>query len=160
MSNPDNAVPKAAPDQASRDKAMATVTQVEALADQLSAVADEIHARIMKDMKAYQGRTATEAEQALARGMLEDEVVLRQRADSLYAEAATYVVQSLSTSQQQLMQLTADAGEKIRRIGRLADAAGLIGSVLMLAGAAVSGQVAPIVVAVERLGKQVKKIKG
>ena len=146
-------------DNPDQGKGLSSVPQIEALADQLSAVADDIHARVLKDMVSYQDRTATAAEQALARGMLEDEMVLRQRANGLYADAATYVVDSLSTSQQQLMQLTAEAGEKIRKIGRLADAAGLVGGVLMLAGAAVTGQVAPIVVAIERLSKQVKKIQ-
>ena len=140
------------------DKALASVAQVEALVDQLSAAADDIHVRVMKEVNAYQNRPATDAEQALARGLLEDETVLRQRANGLYADAATYVVQSLSNSQQQLMQLTADAAEKIRKIGRLADAAGLVGALLMLAGAAATGHAAPIVAAVERLGKQVKKI--
>lgn len=140
------------------NQALASVTQVEALADQLSAAADEIHVRVMKELSAYQNRPATDAEQALARGMLEDELVLRQRANGLYADAANYVVQSLSTSHQQLMQLTTDAAEKIRKIGRIADAAGLVGALLMLAGAAATGHVGPIVVAVERLSKQVKKI--
>lgn len=140
------------------DKALASLAQVEALADQLSAAADEIHVRVMKEVNAYQNRPATEAEKALARGMLEDETVLRQRANGLYADAATYAVQSLSISQQQLMQLTADAAEKIRKIARLADAAGLVGALLMLAGAAATGHAAAIVAAVERLGKQVKQI--
>lgn len=138
--------------------ALANVAQIEALADQLSASADEIHARVMKEIRSYKDRTATEAEQAFARAMLEDELVLRQRANGLYADAASYVVQSLSVSQAQLMQLTAEAAEKIRKIGRLRDAAGLVGGLLMLAGAAATGQVAPIVVAVERIGKSIKKI--
>ena len=146
-------------DNAIQDQALASVPQVEALADQLSAVADEIHARVLKEVANYKDRSATAAEQALARSMLEDETMLRQRANGLYANAATYVVKSLSTSQQQLMQLTAEAAEKIRKIGRLSDAVGLVGSVLMLAGAAVTGQVAPIVLAVERLGKHIKKIQ-
>lgn len=145
-------------DNPSQDPALASVAQVEALADQLSAAADEIHARIMLDMKAYKERSASPAEQALARGMLEDETILRQRADGLYADAATYVVKSLASSQVALLGLTADAAEKIRKIEQLKDAAGLIGALLMLAGAAATGQAAPIVVAIERLGKQVKKI--
>lgn len=139
--------------------ALSTAAQVEALADQLSVCADELHARIMQDIRARRDVPATDPEQALARAMLEEEVQLRQRANGLYAEAAAYVVASLSTSQAQLMQLTADAAEKIRKIGRIRDAAGLVGGLLMLAGAAASGQPAPIVAAVERLGTSIKKIK-
>ena len=139
--------------------ALSSVADIEALADQLSASADEIHARVMAEIRKYKGGAVNEAEQALARGMLDDEVLLRQRANGLYADAATYVVKSLSASQAQLMQLTADAAEKIRKIGRIADAAGLIGGLLMLAGAAATGQPAPIIVAIERLGKHIKKIQ-
>ena len=135
-----------------QDAGLATAAQVEALADQLSLCADDIHARVMKDIRARKDVPATDAEQALARAMLEDEVQLRQRANGLYADAAGYVVASLSTSQSELMQLTADAAEKIRKIGRLRDVAGLVGSLLMLAAA-------PIVAAVERLSKSLKNVK-
>ena len=137
---------------------LSTVPQIEALADQLSALADEIHARVMKDINAHNGGPVSQAEQIIARGMLEDEIELRQRADGLYADAATIVVKSLGVSQQVIVQLTADAAEKIRKISRIADITGLVGGLLMLAGAAATGQVAPIVVAIERVGKQVKKV--
>lgn len=153
------AAPAARPTAGDSGPALSSAAQVEALADQLSVCADELHARLMKEIRGRKDAPATEAEQALARAMLEEEVALRQRANGLYADAATYVVASLSTSQAQLMKLTADAGEKIRKIGRIRDAAGLVGGLLMLAGAAATGQVGPIVVAVERLGKSVKKIQ-
>lgn len=142
-----------------QDAGLATAAQVEALADQLSVCADDIHARVMKDIRARKDVPATDAEQALARAMLEDEVQLRQRANGLYADAASYVVASLSMSQSHLMQLTADAAEKIRKIGRLRDVAGLVGSLLTLAGAAASGRPAPIVAAVERLSKSINNVK-
>jgi hypothetical protein len=137
---------------------LSTAAQIEALADQLSAIADEIHARVMKDIKDHKGVPINEAEQAIARGLLEDEVQLRLRAEGLYADAATYVVQSLGKSQQQIVKLTADAAEKIRKISRIADVTGLVGGVLMLAGAAATGQPVAIVAAIERVSKQVKKV--
>ncbi len=137
---------------------LSTAAQIEALADQLSAIADEIHARVMKDIKDHKGTPLSEAEQAIARGLLEDEVLLRLRADGLYADAATYVVQSLGKSQQQIVKLTVEAAEKIRKISRIADLSGLVGGVLMLAGAAATGQPAAIVVAIERVSKQVRKV--
>lgn len=137
---------------------LSTVAQIEALADQLSAIADEIHARVMKTINDHQKSPISEAEQAIARGLLEDEVLLRQRANGLYADAATYVVNSLGQSQQQIVKLTTDAAEKIRKISRIADITGLVGGLLMLAGAAATGQAAPIVVAIERVSKQVKRV--
>src|SRR5213595_396853 len=88
---------------------LATVEQIEALADQLSACADEIHARVMKDIKAHKGGDISEAEQTVARALLDDEVVLRQRANGLYADAATYVVKALGKPQQHVLELTAAA---------------------------------------------------
>ncbi|WP_426211219.1 hypothetical protein [Massilia sp. TWP1-3-3] len=143
---------------ANEPNGLSTVAQIEALADQLSAIADDIHVRVMKDINGHKGAPFTEAEQAIARGLLEDEVVLRQRANGLYADAATYVVQSLGQSQQKINQLTADAAEKIRKISRIADITGLVGGLLVLAGAAATGQPAPIVAAIERVSKQVKRV--
>ena len=142
----------------SEQNGLSTVAQIEALADQLSAIADEIHVRVMKDIKDHKGAPISDAEQAIARGLLEDEVQLRQRANGLYADAATYVVKSLGQSQQQIVKLTVDAAEKIRKISRIADITGLVGGLLMLAGAAATGQPAPIVLAIERVSKQVKRV--
>ncbi|UUZ55221.1 hypothetical protein LP419_05215 [Massilia sp. H-1] len=138
---------------------LASAAQIEALADQMSHIADEIHKRIMKDIGAHHGGPVSEQDQAVARALLEDELLLRQRADGLYAEAATYVVRSLAVSQQQLMALTAAAAEKIRTIDRIASVTGLIGGVLRLVGAIATGHPVPIVAAIERLSKQVKLVK-
>ena len=137
---------------------LATVPQVEALADQLSACADELHARVMKSIKSHQG-DFSDAEQATARALLDDEVLLRQRANGLYADAATYVVKTLGQSQQHVMALTADAAEKIRKIAMVGDVVGLVGGLLSLAGAAATGQAAPILVALEKIRTQVKAVK-
>lgn len=135
------------------------VAQIEALADQLSAIADDIHTRVMRDIRAHGGGPINATEQAIARALLEDEILLRQRANGLYAEAATYVVQSLGISQQHLIQLAMDAGEKIRKIDRIGSIAGLAGALLMLAGAVATGKAPAIVAAVERISKQVKRVK-
>lgn len=137
---------------------LATAVEIEALADQLTAAADALHLRVMKSIKAHNGDPISEAEQAVARLLLEDELVLRQRASGLLADAAGYVVASLGQSQQVIMQLTADAAEKIRKIERLRDITGLVGGLLGLAGAAATGQVPAIIVAIERVSKHVKKV--
>jgi hypothetical protein len=134
---------------------LASVAQIEALADELSACADQLHARVMKDIKSHAG-PFTDAEQATARALLDDEVLLRQRANSLYADAATYVVKSLGKSQQHVLELTAAAAEKIRKIVMIGDAIGLVGGLLSLAGAVATGQVAPILAALAKIQTQVK----
>jgi len=141
------------------DPGLSTVAQIEALADQLSQNADDLHDRVMRDIAAYQGASANAEQQAIARALLEDEAVLRQRANGLYADAAALVVQSLGASQRQLMQLTADAGEKIRKIAKIGNVVGLVGGLVLLAGAVASGQAAPIIVAIEKIRRQAKRIE-
>jgi hypothetical protein len=138
---------------------LASVPQIEALADHLSACADEIHARVMKDIKAHNGGPFSDAEQATARALLDDEVLLRQRANSLYADAATYVVKTLGEPQKHVLQLTADAAEKIRKIAMIGDVVGLVGGLLSLAGAAATGQAAPILAALDKIRTQVKAVQ-
>ncbi|UUZ49683.1 hypothetical protein LP420_05545 [Massilia sp. B-10] len=58
---------------------LASAAQIEALADQMSHIADEIHKRIMKDIGAHHGGPVSEQDQAVARALLEDELLLRQR---------------------------------------------------------------------------------
>jgi hypothetical protein len=138
---------------------LASVAEIEALADQLSLCADQIHARVMKDIKSHNGGPIGDAEQATARALLDDEVLLRQRANSLYADAATYVVKTLGKPQQHVLELTAAAAEKIRKIALIGDVVGLVGGLLSLAGAAATGQAAPILVALEKIRTQVKAVQ-
>lgn len=130
---------------------LASVNQIVELADQLSACADQLHERIMRDIRAYEGREVPEKVQAAARALLEDEVILRQRANGLYADAATYIVKSLGKSQQGVIALTTEAAEKIRKITRIGDVAGLVAGLLHLAGAAATGQAAPIIMALDKI---------
>ena len=136
---------------------LSSVAQIEALADQLSACADEIHKRVMKDIHGHNGGPVSDAEQAITRALLDDEQLLRQRANGLCADAASYTVAALGQSQQAIVKLTADAAAKIAKIAKVANAVGLVGGLLMLAGAVATGQVAPIVVAIEKVSKLVKR---
>lgn len=138
---------------------LSSAAQIEALADQLSACADELHKRVMKDIHGHNGGPVSDAEQAIARALLDDEMLLRQRADGLYADAAAYTVQALGQSQQQIVKLTADAAEKIRKITKIANAASLVGGLLALAGAVAAGQTVAIVKAIEKVSKQVKLVQ-
>ena len=50
------------------------------LADTLSQCADAIHERVVKAIKAYEGRDVPASEQAALRTLWDQELVLRQRA--------------------------------------------------------------------------------
>jgi hypothetical protein len=138
-------------------EALATAKQVEELADKLSACADSIHERVMRDIHRSQEQhhgEVPESEQAVARALLDAEIELRQRANRLYAEAATCIVGSLGRPQQQLVKLTVDAAAKIRTITRIGDGITLVARLLGLAAAASTGQVMPILAAVDLLKTQ------
>jgi hypothetical protein len=125
---------------------LSTVAEIEALADGLCACADQLHARIMKDIKSHQG-DFSDAEQATFRALNDDEQLLRQRADSLYAEAAKLVVKGLPEAQAHIIALTAAAAEKIRKIGMVGETLGLVGGLLSLAGSVATGNLGGIVTA-------------
>lgn len=139
-------------------KALSSVAGVEALADQLSACADELHERILRDLRSQGSDTTGDAAQAAARALFNDELLLRQQANALYADAAASVVKDLGASQQQVAALTAAAAEKIRKIAVIGDVTGLVGGLLLLAGAAATGSAAPIVAALETVRKQLKSL--
>jgi hypothetical protein len=138
-------------------EALSTAKQVEELADQLSACADSIHERVMRDIRRSQQQhhgEVPEAEQSAARALLDAEIELRQRANRLYADAAACIVTSLGQQQQRLVALTADAAEKIKTITRIGDGISLVGRLLGLAAAATTGQVVPILAAIKQLKDQ------
>ena len=156
MANETN--PKPAAPLPSPAEALATAGQVEELADKLSDCADSIHERVMRDIHRHQGQDVPESEQAAARALLNAEMELRQRANRLYAEAAACIVSSLGQPQQHLIQLTVDAADKIRRITRIGDGITLVARLLGLAAAAATGQVVPILAAIDGLKGQLDVI--
>jgi hypothetical protein len=154
----DNPIPPKAPP--SPVEALSTAKQVEELADKLSACADSIHERVMRDVRQSQDQhgEVPESEQSVARALLDAEIELRQRANRLYGDAAACVVGSLGQSQQHLVALTVDAADKIRKITRIGDGITLVARLLGLAAAATTGQVFPILAAVDQLKSQLDVI--
>jgi hypothetical protein len=147
----------AAPKSPSPAEGLATAKQVEELADKLSACADSIHERVMRDIRHSQEQhhgEVPESEQAVARALLDAEVELRQRADRLYLDAAASIVSGLGRPQQHLVALTADAAKKIQTITRIGDGISVVARLLGLAAAAATGQVLPILAAVDALKTQ------
>jgi len=136
-------------------EALSNARQVEELGDKLSDCADSIHQRVMRDIRRRQGQDVPESEQAAARALLDAEMELRQRANRLYADAAACIVSSLGQPQQHLIQLTVDAADKIRRITRIGDGITLVARLLGLAAAASTGQVMPILAAINALKVQI-----
>jgi hypothetical protein len=136
--NPAANLARQAPAAPAGSGALSSPAQVEQLADQLGACADALHERIMREIHAYQGGPVPRKAQDAARQLLDDEQVLRQRADGLYADAATLIVHGLGTPQQHVMALTVDAAQKLKKFVKLADALGIVGRLLEIAGAALT----------------------
>lgn len=135
----------------SQEGALSSMQGVIELADQLSAFADQLHERIMADIRDHGTGRFPEHTQDVLRALLDDEMLLRQRANSLYADAAAFVIRDLGRPQGQLVGLTKDAAQKIRRIGVIGEATGLVGGLLSLAGAAMAGQPAGVVLALDKI---------
>lgn len=159
MTNETNANDAAPGRVAEAGDGLASVPQIVELADQLSACADQLHERIMCDLRAYDGGRVPDKVQATARALLEDELLLRQRANGLYADAATFIVKSLGKSQQHIVALTTQAAEKIRKIALIGDVTSLVAGLLQLAGAAATGQAVPVILALDKVHSQLKVVE-
>jgi hypothetical protein len=130
------------------DTALSTPDEIEALAMQLTAAADAIHTRALQDGS---------GDQAAVRALFDEELILRQYANSMLADAAAMVVADLAASQAALLALTRDAAEKMRHIARVADGLTLAARITALAGAAASGNAVAIVKTSEALLHHVRR---
>jgi hypothetical protein len=139
-------------------EALATAHQVEELADRLSACADSIHERVMRDIRRHEGDDVPASEQTAARALLDAEIELRQHANRLYADAAACIVSSLGQPQQHLVALTLEAADKIARIVHIGDGISLVARLLGLAAAAATGQVSAILASLQLLKAQLDTI--
>ena len=149
---------------------MSNTTQldIEALADSLSASADALHARLMRAIRQRPDASATATAtapaepaltQAAAQALFENEVILRQRANGLYLEAATLAAAGLGGLQQQLLDVAAQAQEKIRKIDHIKDLIALTGELLSLAAAVASGAPERLVAPYEKLKQRVETLQ-
>ena len=138
-------------DIANRANALSNMQCVVDLADSVVCIADDLHERILQEISGYNDRTMPDAQKALMRALTDDERLLRQYAHALYADAATFVIQDLKEPQHRLMALTADAAEKIRRIGIIGEVTGLVGGILLLVGSIARGQFSKVGAALEKI---------
>jgi hypothetical protein len=127
------------PTPAASEGGLSNPAQVEQLADQFTACANALHERIMHEIQSYQGGPVPLKAQDAARQLLDDEQVLRQRANSLYADAASLIVHTLGKSQQHVVALTTDAAGKLKTLVKIADTMGVVGRLLEFSGAALTG---------------------
>lgn len=125
--------------------ALATQQQVEALADEITECADSIHTRLMQAIK------NKEIDQSAAQSIFQDETILRQRANSLYLDAAICVVEGLAETQEEMLGLIETANEKIKTISKIASLIDLIADLLVLAAAAYAAKPAPILAALKEV---------
>lgn len=138
-------------DGAARANALSNMQCVVDLADSVVCIADDLHERILQEIAGYNDRTMPDAQKALMRALTDDERLLRQYAHALYADAATFVIQDLKEPQHRLMALTADAAEKIRRIGVISEVTGLVGGILLLVGSIARGHFSQVGAALEKI---------
>jgi hypothetical protein len=134
-----------------RANALSNMQYVVDLADSVVRIANDLHERILLEIADYHGRTMPDAQKALMRALTDDELLLRQYAHALYANAATCVIHGLAQPQHRLIQLTTDAAEKIRRIGVIGEVTGLVGGILLLVGSIAKGQFSQVGAALEKI---------
>ena len=136
-----------------------TQDDIEALADSLSACADALHARLMRAIRRPppgQPPNLPGISQGAAQALFENEVTLRQRANSLYLDAAVLAASGLGGHQQQMLALTALAQEKIDKIDRLKDLVDLAAGLLSLGAAVATGKPEQILKPLENLKHQIE----
>ncbi|GGY08756.1 hypothetical protein [Pseudoduganella dura] len=116
--------------------AMATADgDIEALADSLTDNADALHRRIMAAIRKKDAATGQAITHAEAQALFEQEIALRQQANALYADATKSAVAGLAIPVRELLDLAARARERIRRIDRAKELAGIAAALLNAAAA-------------------------
>jgi hypothetical protein len=133
--------------------------QIEALADHLSANADALHQRLMRAIRKPSADGALPGiSQGVAQALFENEVALRQRANGLYLEAGVLAASGLGPQQQQLLDLTERAKEKIEKIDRLKDLVDLAAELLTLGAAVAAGKPDQLLKPLEKLKQHIEAL--
>lgn len=129
---------------------------LEKLADQLSACANALHQRLMRDLRRpVPDGGAPAISQGVAQALFEDEVALRQRANHLYLDAAVLAAAGLAAQQQLLLDVTAQAQQKIDRIDRVKELVDLAAELVALGAAVAAGKPEKVLPALEKLKQHV-----
>lgn len=132
---------------------------IEALADQLSACADALHARLLRALRpSTPDSTLPAISQRAAQAVFDQEVALRQHANRLYLDAATLAASGLDQYQQQLLTLTVQARHKIDRIDRIKEMVDLAAELITLGGALASGKPERVLAPLEKLKQHLEAL--
>lgn len=132
-------------------------SDIEALADQFSACADALHQRLMRAIRQRGQPPASHPDELSNKGaeaLFDLEVTLRQRANSLYLDAAELAGRGLGGQQQQLHELIGQARQRIDQIARLKDMIDISAELLALGAALASGKPERLLTPLEKLRKQ------
>ena len=132
--------------------ALATEQNLVELADRLTQSASAIHVRLMKLIK------GKHIDLAMAQLIFQDEVMLRQRANALYLDAANCVVGELQQTQKSILDLVDSANERITKIKSLTQCIDLIADLLVLAAAAYAAKAGPILAALQEVKKDIDEM--
>lgn len=131
--------------------ALTSTEHVVELADSIVHIANQLHERILKEIACYQDRTMPATQKAVMHALMDGELLLRQHAQALYADASTCVIHGLDQPQSRLMALTAAAAEQIRHIGVISESSGLVGGILSLVGGIATGRLSQVEAALENI---------
>lgn len=132
--------------------ALATSTQVEAVAAELTGCADVIHERLMKAIK------RKEIERAAAQLIFQDEIILRQKANGLYIDAANCVVSELGESQKSMMDTIGAARQRLKNIKDIAIFIDLTADLIVLAAAISAAKPSAILASLKEIKKDCDEI--
>ncbi len=121
---------------------------IEALADSLTECADAYRDRLQLGIR--QG----ELDQDHARVCFDDEMLLRERASGLYADAASLIIQEIDAGHSELIRLLKQASERLRAVQRVVDIGSLIGDLLTLATGVAAANPGSVIVALGQIRSQ------
>lgn len=133
--------------------ALTTQAQIETVAAELNNCADIIHERLMKAVK------RKEIARADAQLIFQDEIILRQKANGLYIDAANSVVIGLMETQKSLLETIGLAKQKLRKIRDIATFIDLTADLIVLAAAISTAKPPAILAALKEIKKDCEEIK-
>ncbi|WP_323898421.1 hypothetical protein [Aeromonas hydrophila] len=123
--------------------------KVEEFADSITGSADAIHQRLISAIE------NKEVEQNTANLIFQNEVMLRQGANSLYIDAINCIVNELAESQKDIINLIETASNKIENIKKISSFIDLIADLLVLVSAAYAAKPAPILAALREVKEDI-----
>ncbi|WP_207221241.1 hypothetical protein [Pseudoduganella lutea] len=150
--------PTTSADTAVTSAAALSPADIEALADSLSDNADALHKRIMAAIRKNASTAGAAISHAEAQELFEQEIALRQQANSLYADATGFAARGAALPVRELLDLAVRARERIRRIDRAKELAGIASALFNAAAAIAALKPEALVPALEDLKEHVQAL--